>query len=1505
VLRGSIYIICLFVGIGFMLTTKAQIVINEVSSRNLDVFFDEDGDPEDWFELYNGSDSAINLSGYAISDDTTDLNKWVFPEIIMQPGTHLPVFASGKYRKDVIDHWESIIYAEDYWRYIVPYEEPEEEWRSLSFNDSLWSVGKGGFGYGDDDDSTLIVDTVWTVYIRKTFEIVDTSKIINAVLHADYDDGFIAFINGIEVVRANMKKDGSIPEYIQPAFSYREAQMYQGGLPDIFTLNKSKIREVLRNGSNVLAIQAHSRWIDSDLSIIPYFSVSLKDTTTSYRPLPEWFYHDHLFLHTNFSISYEGEPLILSDTSGLVVDTFATPQLKLDISSGRYPDSSDNIVFFSNPSPGKSNDSSTFFTNILQTVPIFTADAGFYEDPVWLTLYTGDTGIMIRYTLNGSIPNDTSEIYVEPLYLETTAVVRAACFVDGLIPGETITKTYLINEDIAYPVVSISAEPYNLWDWEKGIYVKGPNAQGEFPFFGANFWEDWEVPAHIEFFDKTKAQQINQDAGIKIHGGWTRALPMKSLKLLGKDKYGISEFNYSFFKNKEIEAYKRIILRNAGNDFYSAFMRDALVHKLVQKNTHLDIQDYEPAIVFLNGAYWGIHNIREKIDRYYLQSNYNISPDELTLLEDQAQVIEGTNHEFLELIEFIRNNDLSDDDNFEYINSQIDLENFSDLMITEIYTANSDWPHHNVKFWKTRDRKWRYILLDLDASISLFSYTGPSANSIDKILNDSINYLSIILNNLLENNQFHDYFINRSADLMNTIFSPVYFGSVVDTIKNHLLLEMTGHKSKWGGTVNVWENHHVETKVKGFVNDRPNFMREHLIAGFELNKYDTLTVDMHPPGAAVLKLNTLYPDHLPWSGIYYDSVPVILEVIPFPGYTLTHWESGDSIVYSQDDLIYYHLYHHDTLTAHFSGRPDTVDLVISEINYSSHPNHNSGDWIELYNNDTSVIDLGLWMFQDSNGENIYTIPENTILYPDNYLVIANDTAAFLGEYPNITNIIGPFDFGLNNMGDSIRLFNKYGHLLKIMSYSVQEPWPENTSGTGRTLELIAYNGDMNEGDNWMAGCLGGSPGSSRTPCHDTLKIIVTEINYSSYENMNAGDWIELYNNDTVIVELSGWIFRDNNINHSFQIADSTFILPGQYLVLAQDSLRFHSLYPDVSNYLESFEFGLNSNSDELVFFDSYEQRIVNISYSNDEPWPGLADGTGRTVELINYDGDLNDGINWRNGCLGGSPGQPFSPCHDTIKIIITEINYYPTVELDAGEWIEIYNNDTLAIDLGGWIFTDDFDNHVFYIPQNTILNHGEFLVITGEDDKFGETYPEVLNFVGTFDFGLGNNGDQLGLYGKYGQAIFNVDYMVSFPWPVNTNGTGRTIELIDFNGDLNSGLNWKDGCIGGSPGVPFAPCDTNDVADFNITDEFMFYPNPATGQITLEIALAIEKVVNVYLTDQFGRKIDELIHTNLGHGKHQFIIDPQLTKSGVYFLNYLTEDKKSTYKLIYLDGAGY
>jgi len=196
-------------------------------------------------------------------------------------------------------------------------------------------------------------------------------------------------------------------------------------------------------------------------------------------------------------------------------------------------------------------------------------------------------------------------------------------------------------------------------------------------------------------------------------------------------------------------------------------------------------------------------------------------------------------------------------------------------------------------------------------------------------------------------------------------------------------------------------------------------------------------------------------------------------------------------------------------------------------------------------------------------------------------------------------------------------------------------------------------------------------------------------------------------------------------------------------------------------------------------------------------------------------------------------------------------------------------------------------------------------VITGEDDKFGETYPEVLNFVGTFDFGLGNNGDQLGLYGKYGQAIFNVDYMVSFPWPVNTNGTGRTIELIDFNGDLNSGLNWKDGCIGGSPGVPFAPCDTNDVADFNITDEFMFYPNPATGQITLEIALAIEKVVNVYLTDQFGRKIDELIHTNLGHGKHQFIIDPQLTKSGVYFLNYLTEDKKSTYKLIYLDGAGY
>jgi len=1477
----------------------SQILINEVCSRNLTILNDEDGDAEDWIELYNASDSSISLSGYHITNDSSNMEKWAFPEVNLDPGAFFTLFASKKNRIDVIHHFESLIWADDIWRYLVPVEEPDPGWKDLNFVDSTWLEGQEGFGYGDGDDNTLITDTLYTIYLRKHFSIEDTSKIINALLHVDYDDGFLAFINGVEVVRSYITKNGQIPPFHAPASGYHEAQMYQGGLPEIFTINKAKLKEILRNGDNVLAIQAHSRWIDSDLSIIPWLSLGMNDTSFAYRPLPEWFFSEPLYLHTNFKLSSSGESLMLSDKNNQIIDTFYIPFLKLDLSAGHLPDGADTLLFFSEPSPDSSNNLANSFEGITSEVPVFSFDAGFYTDSIILSLTDTLSNCTIRFTRDGSIPNDTSEIYTTPFVIDTTMVIRASCYKENHLSGPAITNTYFINEGTLLPAISVSTHPDNLWDWDHGIYVKGPNAEPNWPYWGANFWEDWEIPAHFEYFDKEKRERIDLDIGTKIHGGWTRGLPMKSLKILTKGKYAENNLEYKFFEGKDIESFKRLIIRNAGNDYYSTFLRDGTVHKLVQNKTFLDMQEYDPAIVFLNGSYWGIHNIREKIDRYWIESNYGIPADEVTLLSNQAVEIDGDADEFLDLIAFIKENDLADENNFNYVDQQIDLENFCDLMITEIHIVNTDWPHNNVKFWKSEGRKWRYFLLDVDASSSLFTYNGPTENMLEKIFADTINYPSIILNNLLVNNNFREYFINRYADLMNTIFAGEYFAALIDKHKEHIKPDMFRHKERWGGTMSLWENHHIEIKFKGFVEDRCDFARNHIIDEFQLHKSDTLTVRMNPPEAGVLKLNTLIPDSLPWTGIYFDSIPVQLEITPNPGYEVSSWATFDSLLAMGEDHHTFHLYRTDTLIVNLTGTPDTLDIVFSEINYRSHPNHDAGDWVEIYNNESYEVDLGSWVFKDSDDQHIFEFPGQTLLSPGGYLVIAEDTTVFMSQYPYINNVTGPFQFGLSSVGEEIRLFNEYGHLLKNMTYSTQSPWPESSNGTGRTIELTDYQSNLNDGTNWMDGCLGGSPGEAMTICKDSVKIITTEINYRSYNNVDAGDWVEIYNNDTVTVDFHQWYFSDRDSTHHFDLGGMPSLHPGEYIVLVQDSSKFHSIYPEIENYFGAFGFGLGRENDQVKLVDSYDQEIIHIDYLSDISWPSGADGSGRTMELIDYNGDLNNGANWKNGCLEGSPGGPFDNCHDTSRIILTEINYYPSDTLDAGEWIEVYNLDSIPVSFKEWVFTDGIDDHIFSFPDDFVLNPGEYVVITRSPNKFHSIYPEVLNTLGSYDFNLSNENDRIIFYDRFGQEIIYIAYDHLYPWPEEVAGTGRTLELKDYFSDLNDGLNWKYGCIGGSPGESFSTCDTTSINDHNHSDEFSFHPNPVKDQLILNFDLPVQKNVHVYIVDLFGRKIEDILLRKLPKGVHSMDIHLENRIPGMYFLIYSSGQKVYTYKLIY------
>ncbi|MBI9100246.1 MAG: CotH kinase family protein, partial [Spirochaetaceae bacterium] len=337
---------------------------------------------------------------------------------------------------------------------------------------------------------------------------------------------------------------------------------------------------------------------------------------------------------------------------------------------------------------------------------VFSYSSGFYPSEITLELSSSYTDDIIYYTLDGSPPGpeeysittgyneydedpdppyeyiqidpiEESEIqtytkrylYDSPIVISSTTLVRACIYKNGVLPGKEMINTYFIGEDTNLAIFSLVIDPADLFDDMTGIYVEGnnpsnelrPRSSDDFPF---NFYQGWEKPVHMEFFDENRDLVIKMDAGISIFGGASRIAPQKSLAIFARSKYGPNNIPYAFFgnnlKNNNNEAiinFKSFILRTSGDDWYRTMIRDAVLQGALD-GMDVDRQAYRPAVVFINGEYYGIHNIREKINEDYLAAHYDyVDPDKVDILESYDSLVsEGSNTEFLALIDYVENN---------------------------------------------------------------------------------------------------------------------------------------------------------------------------------------------------------------------------------------------------------------------------------------------------------------------------------------------------------------------------------------------------------------------------------------------------------------------------------------------------------------------------------------------------------------------------------------------------------------------------------------------------------------------------------------------------------------------------------------------------------------------------------------------------------------------------------------------------------------------------------
>lgn len=593
--------------------------------------------------------------------------------------------------------------------------------------------------------------------------------------------------------------------------------------------------------------------------------------------------------------------------------------------------------------------------------PELSHQGGFYEADFYLEI-TPMPETKVYYTLDSSVPDMTSSMYQDPLlieekWIEATGdeiVIQKGSF-EGEPPiptypismirtgsqkwqspsedifagtvlkivaihdtldrrSEVTTNTYFVHPDMhekyTFPVMSISLDIMDLYDYESGIFVPGIHydptiSESAHDNRTGNYFQTgdaWEKDAYVEYYDTSGIMLLSQEAGFRIHGGLSRKYPIKSYRLYARGHDEDDMFSYPFFEDKDISEFKRIILRGGGQTYEYTLMGEALAQSILKPLT-LDIQYAQPVILFINGEYFGIRNIRDRLDRYYISTHYNIDEDQITMLTghgslDDGDLRGGTHYQAM--YQYAVTQDLSIEKHYDYIEKRMDIDNFIDYYISELYMANVDWPQNNILYWRKNvsykenvpyghDGRWRWIVYDLDASFGA-SWGGyyPEKDTFERLTGDSWK-TGRLFYALMENDLFRGKFIHRFHTLLETVFEEDHVLSQVNDMIDLYAPEMEEHIARYGYPSSYQNWLFYVDRMRDFAEGRPNALRMQLKNYFNLGETHQLTI-LHQPDEADIYLNRSLQNS---NDIYeveaFNGLPYDIQIEAKTGYRFMGW----------------------------------------------------------------------------------------------------------------------------------------------------------------------------------------------------------------------------------------------------------------------------------------------------------------------------------------------------------------------------------------------------------------------------------------------------------------------------------------------------------------------------------------------------------------------------------------------------------------------------------------
>lgn len=604
--------------------------------------------------------------------------------------------------------------------------------------------------------------------------------------------------------------------------------------------------------------------------------------------------------HTNFKLSATGEQVGLFTPGGTQVDgvTYgpdmtgrwygekAEDWQQGDLSFGRYPDGGSTWGYFGEPTAGTNNRLPQLTQNLYRApaVTVSPAEPLFVTGPVIVTLSSGVGVSAIRYTLDSSQPNSSSTLYTNAFTVTTSTVVRARSFAAGLHPSMVTTRTFLVNQrkpDL--PIVSFVIDPLLLYDKVVGIYT--------------NVLKEREVPGSIQFCTTPSNTVFQADAGFRLFSLNTFLKAQKPFTIYLEGKYGTADIGYQLFPEKPIGRFDRFLLRNGCDDWAGAYFRDGLSAKIFEGQIHNALQGYKPTSSYLNGSFYGLLNIREKLDEMYFSKNFNVPLENIDFFEMDGGgtsadpiITSGNDLSWLELMAFLASHSLADPANYAYVRSQVDVEDLSDFVIASSCVSHTAW-YWNRKWWRDRgpNGRWRWGFFDLDRA-----FVGGTENS--GTLADMAANMDVF-RELLDNAEFKAYFAQRFAAHVNSTFNPSRVIPIIDREAARIRGEIAYHVglySTQGGitSTNAWENELEE--IRSFVRARPAIALQHLATLMGSNALAQVSTTVTSGGGQVLA------NYVPFlngaTNTLLSGVPVTFTAHPDIGQSFAYWIVSNSAV---------------------------------------------------------------------------------------------------------------------------------------------------------------------------------------------------------------------------------------------------------------------------------------------------------------------------------------------------------------------------------------------------------------------------------------------------------------------------------------------------------------------------------------------------------------------------------------------------------------------------------